>query len=94
MIGKELSPVLKEIEETIWEFEANVSTQPGYTTEGFRGACKIFMSALMDKMWDYQKELQLTMPERESLAEKAGNDIRNLVKEFTNIDTHDLYEGN
>ena len=45
MIGIKLSPILKEIEYTLWEFEANNSNQrPQYTDEALRSALKIFMS--------------------------------------------------
>jgi hypothetical protein len=44
MIGKELSPVLVEIEDALWEFELNSNLQPEYTTDGFRAATKIAFS--------------------------------------------------
>ena len=33
MIGKKLSPILNEIEQTLWEFEANNPSPPQYTNE-------------------------------------------------------------
>jgi hypothetical protein len=38
---------LHEIEEALWEFEANVGDKPNYTEEGFRGGIKIFMSVMV-----------------------------------------------
>lgn len=52
MIGKKINPILVEIEETLWEFESNYPTKPEYNIDGFRASIKIFMSALMDKMWE------------------------------------------
>ncbi len=92
MIGKQLSPVLVEIEETLWEFEVHSNLQPEYTTEGFRAATKIFMSVLMDKIWNLQSNENMDMEDRVKMVEKAGNDIRNIIKIYTDIDTHELYK--
>ena len=56
MIGKKISPILVEIENTLWEFESNKGVKPEYTDEGFRSATKIFMSTIMDKMWELQEK--------------------------------------
>jgi hypothetical protein len=92
MIGKELSPVLVEIEETLWEFEVHSNLQPEYTDEGFRAATKIFMSVLMDKIWNLQCNENMDMEDRVKMVEKAGNDVRNIIKIYTDIDTHELYK--
>jgi hypothetical protein len=92
MIGKELSPVLVEIEEALWDFDLNGKSKPEYTTEGFRAATKIFMSALMDKIWNLQSNENMDMEDRIKMVEKAGSDIRNVIKIYTDIDTHDLYK--
>lgn len=92
MIGKKISPILVEIEETLWEFEAYNGTKPEYTLDGFRASIKIFMSALMDKMWELQGNEKLSLEDRSAMAEKVGNEVRKLVKVYTDIDTHKLYE--
>ena len=92
MIGQKLSPILKEMEDTLWEHEAIKGTKTEYTIDGFRGATKIFMSVLMDKMWELQEDENMSMEDRVNMVEKCGNDVRNIVKIYTNIDTHDLYK--
>jgi hypothetical protein len=92
MIGKEISPILTEIEATIFEFEINTASPPEYPIEGFRAAIKIFMSALLDNIWRLQQLECMGIADREKMAEKAGNDLRILVKTYTNIDTHTLYD--
>jgi len=92
MIGKKISPILVEIEDTLWEFEANRGIQPEYTIEGFRAATKIFMSVLMDKIWNLQMDEKIDMEDRIKMVEKAGQDVRQLIKVYTDIDTHDLYK--
>lgn len=91
MIGEKLSPVLSEIEDLLIEHEAMNGNKPNFTDDGFRAGVKIFISVLMDKMWEYQKRMNIQMDERIILAELCGNDVRSLVKRFTGIDTHDLY---
>jgi len=92
MIGQRLSPVLHEIEETLWEFEANVADKPNYTEEGFKGGIKIFMSVMLDKMWELQEKENIEMSDRENMATKLGESLRALVKTYTDIDTHELYK--
>jgi hypothetical protein len=92
MIGKKLSPVLSEIESTLMEFEINVAKPPEYTDEGFRAAVRIFLSAMLDKMWKLQEDEGIDINTRADMAEKLGSEIRNIVRVYTNIETHDLYK--
>lgn len=92
MIGERLSPVLVEIENTLWEFESSEQGKPDYPKEAFRAICKIFISAIMDKMWELHEDENIRMVDRENMATSAGEEIRKLVKNFTDIDTFDLYK--
>lgn len=94
MIGKKISPILSEIEDTLLEFEINKGGKPGYTTEGFRAAIKIFMSALMDRMWKLQYDEKMDINDRLKMVKKAGEDVRKLVKTYTDIDTYDFFSNN
>lgn len=91
-IGKKLSPVLVEIENTLWEFESNVQIKPGFTEDGFRASLKIFMTVILDKMWELQEKENIPQKVREEMATKCGDEVRKLVKTFTNINTFDLYK--
>jgi hypothetical protein len=92
MIGEKLSSVLSEIESALIEFEINVARPPQYTNEGFRAAVRIFLSAMLDKMWKLQEDERIDIDTRADMAEKLGNEIRNIVRIYTNIDTHNLYK--
>ena len=92
MIGKKLSPVLSEIESALMEFEINVAKPPEYTDEGFRASVRIFLSAMLDKMWKLQEDEGIDIDTRADMAEKLGNELRNIVRVYTNIETHDLYK--
>jgi hypothetical protein len=88
-LGKKLSPILSEIEDTLLE---NYETKPGFDDEGFRASVYIFQSALLDKMWELQEKENISMEVREDMATKCGESIRSLIKTFTDIDTFNLYK--
>lgn len=92
MIGKKISPVLEEIENTLWEFEASVEMKPEFTDEGFRAGVKIFMCVLMDKIWELQTDEKISIDDRIKMVQKCGDDVRQLVKTYADIDCHDLYK--
>jgi hypothetical protein len=91
-IGEKFSVILTEIEETLWEFELYKGEKPTYTEDGFRAACKIFMSVIMDKIWELQVSEKIPMEDRIKMVEKCGADLRSFVKMYTNIDTFELYK--
>jgi hypothetical protein len=88
-LGQKLSPILKEIEETLLE---NYENQPKFTNDGFISASYIFQSAIMDKMFDVQEKENMPLNLREEMANKCGMEIRELIKKFCNIDSHDFYK--
>ena len=87
MIGEKLSEVYEEIEATLYEHHG---TKPNLTDKGFRAACKIFIDAVMDKMWDRQEKESKSIEGRIKEAEILGYKIRAIVLEHTGIDTHNL----
>lgn len=92
-IGQKLSPILEEIEDSLWDFEYyREGEKPEFTEEGFRGATKIFMSALLDKMWDFQESINMPQKEREKKAEFFGKEVREIILLSTGIDMHKLYQ--
>ena len=50
------------------------------------------MSAMLDKMWKLQEDENIDIDARADMAEKLGNELRNMVRIYTNIDTHSLYK--
>jgi len=90
-IGEQLSSILSEIENALWDNEYNNPTEkPNFTENGFRASIKIFMSALMDKMWEKQKRDKMSFKDREKQAEYFGKEIKELVVLATGIDTYKL----
>jgi hypothetical protein len=47
---------------------------------------------MLDKMWKLQEDENIDINTRADMAEKLGTEIRNIVRIYTNIDTHNLYK--
>lgn len=91
MIGLKLDNILQELESAILDFNCT-GKKPYYTDEGFRAITYIFMSVLMDKMFDLQQKDQMQFKDRENMAFSAGNELRKLIKTYTGIDTFDFFK--
>ena len=92
MFGEDVSTALVNMGEVMFIFESeHKNEKPDYTIDGFRAATKIFMNVIMDKMWELQQSEDLDMEDKIKMAEKCGQDLRNFVKIYTNIDTFELY---
>lgn len=88
-VGEKLSPILSEIENTLLEFN---NTKPNFTNEGFRAGIYIFKSVILDKMFELQEKENINFDIRCDMAEKCGDEIRQIVKKYCDIDTHELYK--
>lgn len=92
MFGQQLSEILVEVEDALWDFQIHRGGKPDFTEKGFRAAIKIFMDVLLDKMWELGEADNIQQSDREAMGRKAGEDIRRLVKTYTGIDTLTLYK--
>lgn len=91
-VGRVVSPVLEEIEAALWTYDSFAVDPPEYTMGGFRASIRIFASALMERLWMLQEKEQIDLEDRIAMTERCGQDIRNLVKVYTDIDTQTLYD--
>ena len=92
MIGKAISPILLEIEAAIIDFDCDVNVKPCYSQDALRAAAKILLSVIMDKMWEMQEDDKMSIEYRLEMAQKCGEDLRQLFKTYCNIDSHDFYK--
>jgi len=92
MIGKKIQPILKEIEDTLWEFEAHSGEKPNFPEESLASATKIFMSVMMDKLYELNIKEEMDLETSSAMAEKCGEDIRKIIKVYTGKDSHDFYK--
>ena len=91
-LGEQIDLSLREIESAIWEHEITPGTKPDYSNDAFRAASKIFMSVMMDKLYDLQEKEGIEMEDRERMAFSLGLALKDLVKTYTDIDTIKLYK--
>jgi hypothetical protein len=47
---------------------------------------------MLDKMWKLQEDEGIDINTIADMAEKLGSEIRNIIRIYTNIDTHSLYK--
>lgn len=91
-VGKTISPLLVELEDVLWEFQKHGGLKPEFTDDGFRAALKIFMDVIMDKTWELQENEGMGLEDRKKMVGKLGDDIRQLIKTYTDIDTFEMYK--
>lgn len=90
LFGELMSPVLLDIESAIHEFTVGGYGKPCYKKEALRSATVIFTAVLMDKIWELQDKEDMDMEIRRQMAQKCGEEVRKLVKVYTDIDTYSL----
>lgn len=88
-LGEKLSPILEEIQQTLLE---NYEHKPEFTMEGFKACLYIFQAALVDKMYSLQTDENIPLEIKLDMAQKLGEDLRELIKIYCNIDTHEIYK--
>lgn len=91
-IGQRLNSILIKIENILIDHEVYHSTKPEYSIDAFRAILKLFMSALLDKMYELQEKENMPLNDRKNMAVKAGEDIRKIIKIYTDIETLNLYD--
>jgi hypothetical protein len=88
-----ITPILNELEDAMWEFEVNnVGIKPNFNDSALRSASKIFMAIMLDKMYNLQDVEKMNLEDRCNMANKLGEEIRKIVKIYTNQDTFDFYK--
>ena len=88
--------ILRELETGLWEHDVRVDdgiAKPySYDDETFRACLKIFMSAIMWKLWEHMEKTEgMDKDKRIERVKKIGKAIRKLIFENTGIDAHELY---
>ena len=93
MIGEKISPILIEIEDSLWEIEALYPGIPHeFTKEGLRAAMKIFVATAYDQIWALQEKEGIPIEHRMEMVAKFAEELKKLVFTFTGIDTLELYK--
>lgn len=90
-VGVKMKPLLLLLENALWDFEANNAALPKFDDESFRAILKLFMTAIVERIWLLQEGEEMEGDDRVNMVTKAGNDIKDLIKVYTDIDTLTLY---
>ena len=86
--------ILIEIEIGLWEhnirIDQGIALPYKYTDKEFRACLKIFTEALLWKLWShFEKSSQR---DKIDAANNLGEKLRSLIKEYTGVNAHKLYE--
>lgn len=88
---KELERILVATEEMFFFLDAT-EIKPDFSNVALRCASKIFASVLMDKLYELQTKEEMPLDDKCKMATKCGEDIRQLIKTYTNLDSYDFYK--
>jgi hypothetical protein len=91
-ITERLSRLLVHIEDAMWEHEITKGTPIDLSNDGFRASIKIFAAGMLAKIWELQQKEGLDLTDRAAMSAKCGEEIRKLVKTYTDIETFDFYK--
>lgn len=90
-LGEQLSPILEEMEIALFEHQLRANDILKFTDNGTRAAIKVFMDCMLANMWQLQVKENTSQDDRENMALSMGDELRKLIKTYTNIDTHKMY---
>jgi len=89
--GQKLHPILQELNDALWEREANLPNTPhDFTENDILFASKIFTAVLWDFLYKKQETEGICMDDSLEEVRAAGVAIRALVFQFTGKDPHHL----
>lgn len=88
-LGQSLSPILKELADTVVE---NLGNKPNYDENALKDVTQIFIDVVMDKMHDLQLSENIDFQTSCDMAEQCGSELRSFVKKWCNVDTWDFYK--
>ena len=59
--------------------------KPNYTNRDFFNVLIIFQNALMDKMFDNQNYIEMSLQDREQMAINCGYELRDFIIKYTGL---------
>ena len=77
----------KEIEAIAMDLLSQSGEKPNYSNNDLLNTILIFQTALMDKLYDNQNYLNMSLDDRCIMAENCGNELREFILKYTGLDT-------
>ena len=77
----------KEIETIAMDLLSQSGEKPNYSNNDLLNTILIFQTALMDKLFDNQNYLNMSLDDRCIMAENCGNELREFILKYTGLDT-------
>ena len=77
----------KEIETIAMDLLSQSGEKPNYSNNDLLNTILIFQTALMDKLYDNQNYLNMSLDDRCIMAENCGNELREFILKYTGLDT-------
>ena len=66
--------------------------KPNYTNRDFFNVLIIFQNALMDKMFDNQNYIEMSLQDREQMAINCGYELRDFILKYTGLNISKIDE--
>jgi hypothetical protein len=92
MTGEKLSPILEEIEYSLWSFESEHTKPPKFRPSALRSSLKIFMAVFVDRLTSRLTQEGVNQYKAGKAVECFVGEIKALVKNFLGVDTSELYK--
>ena len=77
----------KEIETIAMDLLSQSGEKPNYSNNDLLNTILIFQTALMDKLFDNQNYLNMSLDDRCTMAENCGAELREFILKYTGLDT-------
>lgn len=88
--NKAINDCINEVSDMLMDYNCTVSGPFDFTDRAFLSSVYIMTNASMERMWELQVDEEIHQDDRESMAHSFGNELRLLIKKYTDIDTVQL----
>ena len=76
---------MKELEKLATKILQNQGVKPNLSNRDFFNSLLIFQNALMDKMFDNQNYIEMSLQDREQMAINCGYELRDFIIKYTGL---------
>ena len=77
----------KEIEAIAMDLLSQIGEKPNYSNNDLMNTVIIFQTALIDKLFDNQNYLNMSLDDRCIMTKNCGTELREFILKYTGLDT-------